>query len=380
MPNRRNFIKSGLGAAAFTVLYADRARAQVELDESYSYYCPELIEITAPGQVVRPDGTSLCSWSRRPYLDLNFEDSAFYAVPYFQRYRMKKWDMYHMETPDHYLCFLVAWIGYGAFCSAFVYDRKEKQGWEDTQIRRPRPEQAMMRDSTAGLTEYESAKAWVSFMVRGEKRELKVNFPAFAKIGLRAEIKLILPADHESVCAVHLTNPRRAHYDHKINCMTAEGEFKLGEKIYRLSPEDSFGNLDFGRGYFPRKMFWYWATASGRTSDGKLIGFNLGHGNHPRQINENAIFHDGRLHKIGVVRCLVPADPLQPWQVQSEDGRVDLTMIPEKLRISNLNLGAFYARGQGVLGRYQGRLTLDSGEVVPIQDLFGLYEWADQKW
>jgi len=66
--------------------------------------------------------------------------------------------------------------------------------------------------------------------------------------------------------------------------------------------------------------------------------------------------------------------------VWTEDKRVDLTLTPQTIRKIQLNLGWLYTRGRQALGPYHGHLTLDSGEVLKVQDLFGLYEWVDQKW
>jgi hypothetical protein len=354
---------------------------RLELDPSYTFLCPELVEITAPGPLVRPDGTAICSWSRRPYLDLNFEDARFLPLPSLQRFRMKKWDMYHLITPDHYLSFIVSWIGYAAFGGAFVYDRRGRTGLDATHIRPPSPPIPIMRDSTAGTTEYVGGKARLRFEVDGEWRKLRIDWPGFGKLGLHAAIDLHHPAALESMCATHLTTPRRMHYDVKLNCMPAQGELTLGEKTYRLDPADSFGMLDFGRGFFPPKQFWYWAVSSGRAADGKPLGWNLGYGNSPAQTNENAVFYDFKLTKIGAVVCEVPrGNIMDPWRIRTEDARLDLTFTPENVRTTNLNLGALYAVGRPALGLFSGHLTLDTGQVVTVKDMFGLYEWMDQKW
>ncbi len=385
--SRRDLLRLG-GSAAFAFgagpIAGGRAMAAdyepPVLDPSYKYYCPELVEITEPGPLILPDGTSVCSWSRRPFLDLNFEDADFFPVRYFQRYRMKKWDMYHMITPDHYMSFLVAWIGYGAFCSAFIYDRSSREGMEGMHIRLPRPEFETMRDSTGGRTDYTSDKVSALFEVEGERHRIRVDFPKFAGKGLKADIDLHLPQDHESVCATHLTNPRRMHYGRKINCMTARGELRVGSREFRLDPEDSFGMLDFGRGFYPPKLFWYWAVSSGR-HEGRLLGFNLGHGNSPEGTAENAVFHDGKVHKIGVTRCECDKHDLyKPWRVWTPDGQLDLTMVPHNVRYGNLKIGPLYSISRPALGLYSGRITLDSGRVLEIRDMFGLFEWVNSKW
>ncbi len=359
---------------------ASAAHGIPDLDSSYKYYCPELIEVTAPGPIIPPDGSSPCSWSRRPYLDLNFEDARFYAIPYFQRYRMKKWDMYHVATPECYASFLVAGIGYGAFCSAYLLDRRSRRGHEDVHISPPWPGPRMMRDSTAGRTEYHAGGTSIRFEAQGEHRSLRVSWPGFAGENLEADVEMYLPAAYESICGVHPTSPRRCHYGHKINCMEASGSVRLGDNTYGLDPVDSFGMLDFGRGYYPPRLFWYWAVASGRDGKGRPVGWNLGHGNSEAETAENALFCDGKLNKIGKVKCTVPARPDEQWRVLSDDGRVDLVMLPEVVRETDLNLGLAYSVGRSDLGLFSGTVSLDSGEVVEIRDMFGLFEWVDQKW
>ena len=55
--------------------------------------------------------------------------------------------MYHFITPSHYLSFLISWIGYGAFFSAYVYDRQMGKGYDGFVLKGPWPELKMMRDS-----------------------------------------------------------------------------------------------------------------------------------------------------------------------------------------------------------------------------------------
>ncbi len=362
-------------------LGAKAGEAPVELGSQYPFYCPEAVEITEPGKMVRPDGTSYCGWSRQPYLDLNFEDARFWKLKYFQRYRYKKWEMYYIFTPTHYLHCLVAWIGYASFCDLSVYDRKTLEFKTHMHIRPPEPKNPMMRNSTEGLTEYKSRKIDAVFEVDGERRSLSIDAPGFDGSGFSAEIELLQSAGHESISGYHMTTPRRMHYGNKINCMCASGNWSLGRETFELNPEDCFGLLDFGRGFYPPRLFWYWATGSGRDVEGKLVGWNLGHGNNPEEVNENTLFYDGRLHKIGAVRCNVPAvDLYEPWKVWTDDGRVDLVFTPENVRISELNLGLLYTRGRPGLGRFNGTLVLDSGKKVVIQELLGLFEWVDQKW
>jgi len=352
-----------------------------ELDSSYKFYCLEGPEITEPGKLIGPDGKGRCGWMRKPLLDLNLEDARFYAVPYFQRFRHKEWDMYYMITPTHYLHFLVAWIGYGAFCDVAVYDRELREWKTGIHIRGPRPKVPMMRNSTEGVTEYQSKKANARFEVDGEWRKLRVDFPEFAGEGLTADLEFKHPGDHDSICGSHLANPYRVYYGEKITSMEAHGSFSLGDAEFRLDPHVSYGLLDFGRGHYPPKKFWYWATASGRAADGAVVGWNLGHGNNREETMENSLFYNGKIQKMGSVHVELDFEGLlEPWRVYTDDGRVDLTITPENLRQNDLDLGYLYAIGRPVMGPFNGFMVLDSGKKVVIEDVFGLFEMVDQRW
>ncbi|MFH1538933.1 MAG: DUF2804 domain-containing protein [bacterium] len=404
---RREFVRLCAGAAALGATGAsgffNRALADPPvLDKSYEYYCPELVEITEPGPVILPDGACRCGWTRRPILELNFEDAKFSPSKQKIRQAMKKWDMYHLYTPEYGMSFLVAWIPYAAFFSANLYDRKTNRFYEDTRFLPPNPEIPMMRDSTGGKTVFESDRAKAIFEVDGEHHKIKVVFEEFpmtdkekADININApsgekdrrttyeiEADLLYPKDHDSIAGVHMTNPRRCHYGHKINCMTAEGAVTFDGRTSAMSRQSSFGALDFGRGHYPRKMFWYWATASGRAADGKLVGFNLGYGNSPGNLAENALFYDGRITKINAVACGVPSDAelMKPWSVRDEEGLVDLTFTPRKVRRIDVKVGSGHSIGRPSLGFYSGKLVTSSGRVIELKDLFGLYEWVDSKW
>lgn len=403
--NRRDFVRLCAGAAvgaAGLSGFAGMAFADPPLlDESYDYYCPKLEEITEPGPVILPDGSCRCGWTRRPILRLNFEDAKFASSKKIMRQAMKKWDMYHLYTPEYAMQFLVAWIPYSAFFNANIYDRKSNRFYEDTRFLPASPEIEMMPDSSRGRTLFDAGAARAEFEVNGEHHKIKVHFEGFStadkdkadlKLGgseadrsrtlFDVDLDLLYPDNHDSIAGVHMTNPRRCHYGHKINCMTAEGRVTFGDKTSALSRQDSFGALDFGRGYYPRKMFWYWATASGRMPDGRLIGFNLGYGNTPKNQAESAVFHDGKITKIGVVNCHAPSDSdlTQPWSVKDEEGRVDLTFTPQKPRRVDTKLGSGYSIGRPAFGVYSGKIVTAAGETLALKDLFGLYEWVDSKW
>ncbi|MFA6451656.1 MAG: DUF2804 domain-containing protein [bacterium] len=402
--DRRDFIRLCAGVAAFGAPWAagmfDRAFAeQPSLDKSYTYYCPNLTEITEPGPIILPDGTCRCGWTRRPILDLNFEDAKFLPSKLEMKKAMKKWDMYHLYTPEYSMQFLIAWIPYAAFFNANIYIRKTNTFYEDTRFLPAKPEIPMMRNSSGGRSVFDSDQAKAVFEVDGDRHRLSVAFDGFSMVDkssadlnlngdknlrttFKVEADMLFPNDYDSISGSQLVNDRRCFYGHKINSMPTEGSVTFGGETSKMSGGSSFGALDFGRGFYPKKMFWHWATGSGRADDGKLIGFNLGYGNSPDNRTENAVFYDGKITKINAVDCVVPqdADLMNPWLVRDKEGLVDLTFKPLKVRYMDTKLGSGYSIGRPSLGLYSGKLATSSGKEIIIKDLFGLYEWVNSNW
>ena len=80
-------------------------------------------------------------------------------------------------------------------------------------------------------------------------RRLQVDWPAFhAGRGLQADITLHTPPGHESMTIVIPIEERRFYYNHKINCLPAEGTLQYGDLSEAISPDSSLGSLDWGRG------------------------------------------------------------------------------------------------------------------------------------
>ncbi len=374
---------AGLGTGGLVVgCAAKKDRRPPEMGPGYPFYCTEAPEITEPGPLIREDGTGRCGWCRKPILDLNLEDARFYGLPYFQRYRLKKWEMYYVVTPDFYLTFIIAWIGYAAFCEAAIYDRSSKDRESVFHLKPPQPEIQMMRNPTGGVTEFNSRALSMSFDVEGDLRVIKTKAAKLGGLPFECELELIHPEADDCICGSHLMHPRRAYFGQKITGMKTGGRWKLGGEVHNLDPEECVSMLDFGRGHYPPRKFWYWSISSGRAKDGGMVGWNLGHGNNPDETVENSVFYNGAIHKMtSPVEVDFTYDNLdKPWRIQTRDGRCDLSMVPETVSYMDVSLGYLYSHGRSALGIYKGFVTLDDGKKIELENLFGIFEWVDQRW
>jgi hypothetical protein len=140
--------------------------------------------------------------------------------------------------------------------------------------------------------------------------------------------------------------------------------------------------LDWGRGVWPYRSFWVWASASGFLPDQCPVGLNLGFGfGDTRAATENALFLDGRIHKLGQVDFRYDdSDFMQPWRMTSPDGRLDLQFTPFLDRMAATNLLLITSEVHQLFGRYSGTVRTDEGEVVEIQDLLGFAEEHHARW
>jgi len=114
--------------------------------------------------------------------------------------------------------------------------------------------------------------------------------------GLKCDIRLKqdISADSMNIATSWKENRRAFYYNHKVNCMPALGEVIIGNETFKFEPEDSFGVLDWGRGYWTYRNRWFWGSASG-LYEGVPIGWNLGYGFSDRTpASENMIFYNGR--------------------------------------------------------------------------------------
>jgi hypothetical protein len=201
-------------------------------------------------------------------------------------------------------------------------------------------------------------------------------------MGISADLKYDLKDDHESMVIVIPFTQNRFYYNRKVNCIPAEGWVEFKGQRYRISPEDSLGNLDWGRGVWPYSSFWVWASASGYLPDGRTLGLNLGFGfGDTSQATENAVILNGVVHKLGVVDFNYdPVDFMAPWELKSPDGRLDLRFEPFIERVAKTNLLIINSEVHQMFGRYYGTAILDDGERVEIEDLVGFAEEHYARW
>jgi hypothetical protein len=340
-------------------------------------------ELFEPGKLLDAAGDLVqVGWSRQPLLDCNLEDAHFYRFRPLQRLRIKRWDYYGVTTPSFYLSFTLAHLGYAGQVFAYVVDLANQEHVEETVTIPFGKGICLPRNSTEGRSTYESEKLKVEFQTEALRRHLRIDWQKFGGVGLAADLELSLPQGHESMVIVIPFTRNRFYYNRKVNCMPVEGWFEYKGKRYQISRRECLANLDWGRGIWPYRSFWVWASASGFLFDGRTVGLNMGFGfGDPFKATENAFILDGRINKLGDVRFEYQSSNFMlPWKMTTPDGRLDLTFEPFLERVAKTQLLLIASEVHQIFGRYYGSLVVDDGERINLDGLIGFAEEHYARW
>jgi hypothetical protein len=343
----------------------------------------EQTEIIAPSPLLDDQGQLLqVGWARQPLLDCNLEGVHFYRWKALQCFRMKRWDYYGITTPTHFFSFTLADLGYAGQVFAYVVDLQRREYHEETHTIPLARGLHLPRNSTIGMSSYENSRIRMRFQVEDSCRLLSVTWPGFWGRGLAANLRLRLKEDQESMVIVIPIGQNRFYYNRKVNCIPANGWVDLGDQHHTFYPSDCLGNLDWGRGVWEYRSYWVWASASGFLADRSTAGLNLGFGfGDTSAATENAVILDGRVHKLGKVDFKYNSmNYMQPWRMNSSDGRLQLEFKPILERIAKTNLLLIYSNVHQIFGYYFGSFVTQTGEIIEIEGLPGFAEEHHARW
>ena len=301
------------------------------------------------------------------------------------KFRIKEWDYYIALNNDYAVAMTVADNGYLGFVSASVMEWKSCKNIT-TAVMTPFPlgKFHMPPSSETGDIMFANKRAYVGFSHKGDDRLLEIDFDNFEgdqRLSGQITLHQDKSADTMVIATPFAENPKTFYYNQKINCMRAEGEIKLGDKIYTFAPHDSFGTLDWGRGVWTYSNTWYWGSGSGLIGD-NLFGFNIGYGFSDRSsASENMLFFNGRAHKLDQVEFHIPEDSyLKPWRFTSNDNRFEMDFVPILDRFDDTNVGIIRSCQHQVFGRFSGVAVLDDGTKVEVKDFLGFAEKVANRW
>lgn len=330
-------------------------------------------KFTEPGPVLRGDGSPVAGYSTRGIL--RYDRSAIKAPPW----RIKEWDFYQVSDGEKCLQFTLGHASYIGQLCVMLFNFKTQKKIASISKLIPLPFGSMHLPESAekdGTLSCSRGGMEMCFITAGPERRLSCRCGDF-----EAEIRLVRQNDNAVVINIPFDQkPTQFYYNHKINCMTAEGSAKCGGKEYRFFPSDSFGLLDWGRGVWPFSNEWYWSNGTGMV-DGKIFGFNLGCGfGNTSAATENMLFYENKAHKLGNVKIVHEPDFMRPWRLTDDEGRLDFTMTPLYDRTTRDKVLFVDNCCHQVFGLFRGTAVLDDGTILKIENLPAFAEHAVNNW
>jgi len=317
-------------------------------------------------------------WSRRPVL--SYERAAIDAPVH----RISELDRFLAFSKDNALSVSVADDGYtGAVCATIVDLQEGTHVSQSYQIRLPFGSLSLPASSEKGDTKYRNKACSLDFAImEGGARIVKIDFPDFGHgNGLRGALVLSAPCSadvpEESLITLRSwrKDPLAFSYNRVQPTFFAEGMMQGADAELVFANKESFAILDWRRSVRPRADLRFWGAASGLVGDAHF-GFSIGYGTEDDDAStENAIFYNGKLHKLGTVTFQInPRDYLAPWRFTSDDGRLEMELHPHVERTEKSRVLFYSAKRRQVFGYYSGKAILDDGRSLAFSNMPGIAE------
>lgn len=309
------------------------------------------------GCLIRP------GFARRPLFQYNRE---FLPV---SKIRMKEWDYYLVMTEEFGVAFTLSDLGYVRMASASFLDFVHHTEITKTVLAAPVIKYVMPSSSTTGSASFTANDVDLRFESASNGRHVYCDWKNFyRKSDLKCDIWFTNLPEESMVIATPFADSRHFYLNQKTMCMPASGKVIFDWHVRHLNPDSDSGILDWGRGYWPYKIHWYWACGSGLVK-GNWFGFNLGYGfGNTEAASENMIFWNGKSHKLDDVEFHIPKDPMQPWKITSSDNRFEAQFVPDLDRAAKMDMGPVHTDQHQYFGLLSGTAVLDRGQTIHFKD------------
>jgi hypothetical protein len=334
-------------------------------------------ELTQPVNLCLPNGRlnpMAVGWSRQP-----LQNCRLYGHPL----RKKRWNYWCITSPTHLFSVTLSDVDYAGLPFVYFLDFATGEFIEKTIIT-PLGKDVQLGDKVADDASYAGKGCQISMRQASGGVQMLVEIADFGGKKLQAEFLITEPENHESLNVVVPWSEKLFQFTAKNNTLPAQGRVTLGGNLIAFDAKNSFATLDFGRGVWPYKGFWNWASFSTRLPDGRTLGTNFGAGwTDNTGSTENALSIDGRMIKLSedVTFSYSTQDFKAPWRLQTaETGRVDLTFTPFFERIAKTDMAIIRSEVHQMIGHFDGTIVGENGEVIQVIQAVGWAEDHHSRW
>ncbi len=329
--------------------------------------------------LINEDGTlAVKGWARRNVFDYDRRLTK-------PRSRLKEWDFYQISDGKYFVQLSFFNITIASAASATIMDIESGKRIAATDVLIGTRRRCIMpkKGDVPNFFRYEHNGTVIQFDTRRKIRKLYFKGKAKGK-PFEMEFTMDIPENLENITIVtpFKDMPTRFFMTTKQNCMPTEGIVRHGKTEYTFDKSNTFTVLDWGRGVWPHKNYWYWGNGS-TYIDGKTFGFEITWGiGDESEATETCLFYDGKAHKIG--RVDVENSPkgrwMEPWHFISDDGRFDVTMTPKFDNVTGAIVCDLGMKSHQVHGLWNGYAILDDGTRIEIKDMYAFCEYVENRW
>lgn len=301
----------------------------------------------------------------------------------WRRGRNKRWEYWCVIGPRFIVSLTVASIDYAGVLEGWVFDRESGRSIGRTAIT-PLGRGVRLPGSLGDGPAVGRARGLeLGVDERHAGTGLLVVVDGAGEASGHAEAALVaaLPPGHERLGVVVPWSRSRFQYTVKDVARPATGTIRVDGVEHRIDAGGAaWAVLDHGRGRWPYDVRWNWGAGSGEV-DGRRIGIQVGgRWTVGSGATENALFVDGRMHKISEELRWDVGDPaaLRPWRIHG--ARADLVLTPFHDKAGSTDLGVISTRGDQCFGVWSGWMATDDGERVRVDGAVGWAEDVHNRW
>lgn len=295
-------------------------------------------------------------------------------------FRIKQSDMFFIANGKFGVTVALAKHGYSGYGGLAFYNYQERAEVARSARRTYFSNSIKLSTSSKiGNSEFKKDDYTINFTNNGKERTIDFNIQNFYKGKTAVGHFTIFDEPRESlVMYMPFDNPKQFCFNQKINCMQTEGYLKIGNEEYKFNKDETLSTLSWCRGVWTIKNDWFWATASGFHKKA-LLGWNLGKGfGDDIAASENCIFFNNGIHKLEQVSFDPEIDKngkkTDNWVFSSNNKRFEMTFEP--LLKQTIPYDFVYAANAlfSMYGKFSGKLILDSGFELEVEDYYGIVE------
>ena len=294
-------------------------------------------------------------------------------------FRLKEWNFYQFVNEKFSF---YAILGHVSYATSIDFTLFEFETGKHYHVGKLLPFKRISLDDNANkdsVISYKDKNINMTFDHKGKTTNIMLNAKSKEFENVSANIVLEDTQDDSILVLTPFEHKKHFYLNQKKCIMKASGSIQFDDVKFNLDQENSFGLLDWGRGYLPLSHHWIWGSLSG-VVDGKYFGFNIGKFGNNTSGSENIFFYDNKSYKMDVVEIIFDEnDYTKPFEYRSNDGNFVFKMTPFYDNHTKTKVLWVDNECHQIFGRFNGYIIVED-KKIEIKDLIGFTENAYNRW